>query len=83
MAMNYEFERHIQNARERRDNRAIEAWFNLRGLFNNLVDVGIVQELPREMNLKQEPLNAQSIEPITALRRARLKKGIITGILTQ
>lgn len=71
--MNYEFERHLRNAREQRDNRAIEAWLNLRGLFNNLAEGGIVQELPREINAPQEPFKTASVEssPLIALRRAR------------
>lgn len=86
MAMNYEFERHLQNARAQRDNRAIEAWLNLRGLFNNLKEGGIVQELPvqdlsvqefpREVNMSQEPLKIGLVEssPLMALRRERCEK---------
>ena len=79
MAMNYEFERHLQNARAQRDNRAIEAWLNLRGLFNNLAEGGIVQELPREVNASQEPLRIGSVEssPLMALRRARREDAYI------
>lgn len=86
MAMNYEFERHLQNARARLDNRAIEAWLNLSGLFNTLKEGGIVQELPvqdlsvqefpREVNMSQEPLKIGLVEssPLMTLRRAKCEK---------
>jgi len=84
--MNYEFERHLRNARLKQDDRAIDAWLNLSGLFNTLKEGGIVQELPvenlsvqefpREVNVPQEPLKIGFVEsfPLMAARRARCEK---------
>lgn len=82
MAMNYEFERHLRNAREQQDNKAINAWLNLRGLFNNLAEGDIVQELPVQelprivVNKSQEPLRIGIVEssPLMAFRRERCER---------